>query len=86
MASNDEDNGNGIIKYHKYSNNSYFCLFITTKNLVEFRSPQSDIEIPKTRKRNTEFDGDSTDTLAAAKGAFEVTKENMSTSRRPNSK
>lgn len=44
----------------------------------EFRSPQSDIEVPKIRKRNTE----STETLVL--DPLAVTKDNMSTNRRPN--
>ena len=45
-----------------------------------FRSPQSDVEIPKTRKR---VGNDSTDSLANKLDPLVVTKENMSTSRRP---
>ncbi len=55
-----------------------------TDFVEEFRSPQSDIEIPKTRKRErgvSGIDEGLTDTLA--KGAIEVTKDNMSTSNRP---
>jgi hypothetical protein len=50
-----------------------------------FRSPQSDIEIPKTRKRKGEEDegkgGESTATLTL--DPLAMTKENMSTTRRP---
>ena len=69
-------------------NNNYYSINndnVVEKNdfVEEFRSPQSDIEIPKTRKRErvSGIDEGTTDTLA--KGAIEVTKDNMSTSNRP---
>lgn len=54
------------------------------KSQESFRSPQSDIEIPKTRKRKGEEGedkGESTATLTL--DPLAMTKENMSTSRRP---
>lgn len=49
------------------------------KNDDFFRSPLSDIEVPKTRKRLN----DSSESLASKLDPLAVTKENMSTSRRP---
>ena len=50
-----------------------------------FRSPQSDVEIPKTRKRKgdegEDKGGESTATLTL--DPLAMTKENMSTTRRP---
>ena len=49
-----------------------------------FRSPQSDIEIPKARHRKTgDLDGKNDSTASLGLDPISVTKENMSTSRRP---
>ena len=48
-----------------------------------FRSPNSDVEVPKSRNRRSKLAMESTDSLAVKLDPLAVTKQNMSTSRRP---
>lgn len=57
-----------------------------TNEPTSFRSPHSDVEVPKSRKRRSQLGMESTDSLASKLDPLAVTKQNMSTSRRPNGK
>ena len=48
-----------------------------------FRSPNSDVEIPKARNRRSKLGNDSVDSLVDKLDPSAVTKQNMSTSRIP---
>lgn len=55
-----------------------------TNEPTSFRSPHSDVEVPKSRKRRSQLGMESTESLASKLDPLAVTKQNMSTSRRPN--
>ena len=57
-----------------------------TNEPTSFRSPHSDVEVPKSRKRRSQLGMESTESLASKLDPLAVTKQNMSTSRRPNGK
>lgn len=84
MTNQDGDSNSKVINelcFNPFFPSEIYKNPIALESDENFRSPQSDIEVPKTRQRKGEGKGDSTATLTL--DPLAMTKENMSTSRRP---